>query len=87
MRYCQDCINYNPCKRKGMDIPDHIVEKQGRDVIHLLCREFEDVHIRAKWKYYNKQNIAVCTNCSFERKLDVDFGKAISCPNCGARME
>lgn len=40
-----------------------------------------------RWKYYKKQGIAVCTACSFERKLDDDFGRAISCPNCGANMD
>ena len=40
----------------------------------------------AKWKYFHKQNKAVCTNCSFECDLDADFGRAIACPNCGARM-
>lgn len=40
-----------------------------------------------KWKYYHKQNKAVCTNCSFERDLDADFGRAVACPNCGARMD
>ncbi len=40
-----------------------------------------------RWKYYNKQGIAVCTACSFERKLDDDFGAAICCPNCGAKMD
>lgn len=39
-----------------------------------------------KWKYYHKQNIAVCTECSFERNLDDNFGRAVSCPNCGANM-
>ncbi len=43
--------------------------------------------VHARWKYYKKQGIAVCTQCSFERKLDDDFGKAISCPNCGAEMD
>ena len=38
------------------------------------------------WKYYHKQNIAVCTNCGFERNLDENFGRAVSCPNCGAYM-
>ena len=38
------------------------------------------------WKYYHKQNKAVCTSCSFERDLDANFGKAIACPNCGAKM-
>ena len=42
--------------------------------------------VHGRWKYYHKQNIAVCTNCSFERDLDVNFGKAVSCPNCGADM-
>lgn len=41
----------------------------------------------AHWKYFHKQNIAVCTNCSFERNLDLNFGKAIACPNCGAYMD
>ena len=41
----------------------------------------------SKWKHYHKQNIAVCMNCSFERDLDADFGTAISCPNCGAKMD
>ena len=39
-----------------------------------------------RWKYYRKQNKAVCTICSFERDLDANFGKAIACPNCGAYM-
>lgn len=41
----------------------------------------------ANWKYYHKQNKAVCTNCSFERDLDANFGRAVACPNCGARMD
>ncbi len=43
--------------------------------------------VHGRWKYYHKPNIAVCTNCSFERNLDDNFGKAISCPNCGAKMD
>lgn len=42
--------------------------------------------VKAEWKYYKKQGIAVCTNCSFERNVDDNFGKAIACPNCGADM-
>lgn len=40
-----------------------------------------------RWKYYRKQGIAVCTWCSFERKLDDNLGRAVSCPNCGANMD
>lgn len=43
--------------------------------------------VHGRWKYYHKKNKAVCTNCSFERDLDTNFGKAVSCPNCGARMD
>lgn len=43
--------------------------------------------VHGEWKYYRKKGIAVCKNCSFERKLDDDFGRAIACPNCGCRME
>lgn len=46
---------------------------------------FEIVH--AHWRFYHKQNIAVCTHCSFERNLDHNFGKAVACPNCGAIMD
>ena len=43
--------------------------------------------VHGRWEYYHKQNKAVCTNCSFERDLDVNFGKAVSCPDCGAKMD
>lgn len=43
--------------------------------------------VRGRWKYYHKRNKAVCTCCSFERDLDENFGAAISCPNCGAKMD
>lgn len=43
--------------------------------------------VHGEWKYYHKQNKAVCTNCSFERDLDANFGSAVSCPNCGAKMD
>jgi len=41
----------------------------------------------SQWKYYYKQGKAVCMNCSFERNLDDNFGRAVSCPNCGAKMD
>lgn len=48
----------------------------------------DEVEVKhGRWKYYHKQNIAVCTNCSFERDLDANFGKAVCCPNCGAKMD
>ena len=47
--------------------------------------DYEPVR-HSEWKYYHKQNKAVCMACSFERDLDADFGRAICCPNCGAKM-
>ena len=44
------------------------------------------VREKGEWKYYRKQGIAVCTSCSFERKVDDNFGMAVACPNCGADM-
>lgn len=48
--------------------------------------DYEPVR-HSEWKYYHKQNKAVCMACSFERDLDADFGRAICCPNCGAKMD
>ena len=42
--------------------------------------------VRSSWRYCRKLNKAVCTSCSFERDLDHDFGRAIACPNCGAKI-
>lgn len=43
--------------------------------------------VHGRWKYYHKQGKAVCTNCSFERSVDDNFGRAVACPNCGAKMD
>ena len=60
-------------------------------LIRMAVREQRTVDavpvVHGGWKYFHKQNIAVCTNCSFERNLDDNFGKAVSCPNCGATMD
>lgn len=52
---------------------------------HLLANGVV-VREKGEWKYYRKQGIAVCTSCSFERKVDDNFGRAVACPNCGADM-
>ena len=51
-----------------------------------VTRKADDVLKAGKWIYYHKKNKAVCSHCSFERDLDADFGKAVSCPNCGMHM-
>ena len=43
--------------------------------------------VHGRWKYYHKQGKAVCTNCSFERSVDDNFGRAVACANCGAKMD
>ena len=65
---------------------DQKIEGLADDVMYLIGNGVT-VQDRGNWKYYHKQNKAVCTNCSFERDLDANFGKAIACPNCGARMD
>ena len=79
-------IDANALKVKGFadhDTGEGIVFVQDIDEAPTVDA-VEVVH--GRWKYYHKQNKAVCTNCSFERDLDVNFGRAISCPNCGADM-
>lgn len=41
--------------------------------------------VRGRWKYGTRA--AVCSVCGFERHLDDNFGAAISCPNCSAKMD
>ena len=65
---------------------DQKIEGLADDVMYIIDNGVT-VQECGNWKYYHKQNKAVCTNCSFERDLDANFGKAIACPNCGARMD
>lgn len=41
--------------------------------------------VHGHWKYGTRA--AVCSECGFERSLDDNFGAAIACPNCGAKMD
>ena len=41
--------------------------------------------VHGRWKYGTRS--AVCSECGFERHLDDNFGAAIACPNCGAKMD
>jgi hypothetical protein len=56
------------------------------EIAHAPAADVELV-VLARWKFFNKQNKAVCTNCSWERDLDWNLGRAVSCPNCGATMD
>jgi hypothetical protein len=64
---------------------ERIVEDMQQVVDHHTI-EAEPVR-HSNWKYYRKDGKAVCLNCSFERNLDDDFGRAVACPNCGAKMD
>ena len=41
--------------------------------------------VHGRWKYGTRS--AVCSECGFERHLDDNFGAAIACPNCCAKMD
>ena len=64
---------------------DQKIEGLADDVMYIIDNGVT-VQECGNWKYYHKQNKAVCTSCGFERDLDTNFGKAITCPYCGACM-
>ena len=86
-----------------MDVREKLVEIVKKAAYSSLPSNTEDFHLNmfvtnllshgvtvqecGNWKYYHKQNKAVCTSCSFERDLDANFGKAIACPHCGVKMD
>ena len=84
-RYCKPCKaegkDHNGCWCRACWVDDMLDE--------VDCFQSADVApvVHGQWKYYHKQNKAVCTRCSFERDLDENFGAAISCPNCAAMMD
>lgn len=63
--------------------------KQYRDSVLRIIDEQPTVKAEpvrhGKWKYGVRA--AVCSECGFERHLDDNFGAAIACPDCGARMD
>ena len=84
MRFCQDCINYHSCKKQGMDIPDHIVEKHKRDVIHILCHDFQDKQTHGRW--LKDKPLSISMECSVCHRCYVVANHNF-CPNCGAKMD
>ena len=79
--HCSECDSYNGVRCRACwvdDTLDYIDSEPAADVSPVR---------HGKWRYYHKQNIAVCTECGFERNLDENFGRSVSCPNCGAKME
>ena len=77
MATCKDCLHDEVCP-----VP-HLKDAS-------VCPHFKDrtkwVEQKCgKWKYGTRS--AVCSECGFERHLDDDFGRAIACPNCNARMD
>lgn len=83
------CISALHVQAKGDLVQEGAIKlvEATRDYIASLSAADVAPVRRGRWKYYHKQNTAVCTNCSFERDLSADFGAAIACPNCGAVME
>lgn len=70
----------------------HMEEEAQRFIDWWMNGRFEAIPVADKmevahgrWKYGVRA--PVCSECGFERHLDHNFGRAIACPNCGARME
>ncbi len=49
-------------------------------------KEFKDKSL-SEWKYFRKENIAVCNNCSYEHYLGTyhQYERKF-CPKCGSKM-
>lgn len=79
-----------PDGRGEQDYEIEIAQTAFVDAIGVIQRlpaaDVEPV-VHGRWKFFNRQNKAVCTNCSYERDLDWNFGRACACPNCGATMD
>jgi predicted Zn-ribbon and HTH transcriptional regulator len=65
------------CSQSQLHWLNAIIEKQPTiDAVEV---------VHGHWKYGTRA--AVCSECGFERSLDDNFGAAIACPNCGAKMD
>ena len=76
------------CKRCNEMYPDEPCEHSDCLMIEELdkCKTVDAVEVvHGRWKYGTRS--AVCSECGFERHLDDNFGAAIACPNCGAKMD
>ncbi len=66
-------------------------EEAQRFIDWWMNGRFEGIPVADKmwlhghWEYGVRA--AICSECGFERHLDHNFGRAIACPNCGARMD
>jgi predicted RNA-binding Zn-ribbon protein involved in translation (DUF1610 family) len=84
-------INYHP--ETGPDPFTIAMLETENEMIAAVIQEIKEAPAvdaepvrHSRWKNFKKQNRAVCMACSFERNLDENFGRAVSCPNCGAKM-
>ena len=63
------------------------------EAIMEVVSEFRELKEKAtekksRWKYFHKEDIAVCENCSNEHFLGTKRQYATRfCPNCGSEME
>ena len=62
-------------------------EGMKEDLYNLPTADVVEVK-HGEWKYYNKDDTAVCKNCSYEHYLGTYHQYATNyCPNCGAKMD
>lgn len=66
---------------------DELVARKCKEAVSALPAADVAPVVLARWKFFHKKNKAVCTNCSYERDLDWNLGRAVACPNCGATMD
>lgn len=95
---CYDEESYEYCGEYGTDTcgckrrMEHLEKKVAEiDAIGTID-EFKALKEKnepkkSEWKYYRKENIATCKNCSYEHYLGTYHQYATNyCPNCGSKM-
>ena len=89
-------FSYYPCVNehsgKGNYRGDTLMDYEVADLIedcidNAPTIDPESLGLHSRWEYDQIRGVATCKNCGFERNVDDNFGRAISCPNCGAKMD
>ena len=85
-------VFYTKVEQKALDMAIQAIEEIQKYRAIGTIEEFKalkekSVAKKSEWKYYRKENIVTCKNCSYEHYLGTYHQYATHyCPNCGSEM-